>query len=1073
LAPALNSIWAAALFFASTANSVIFGNGFTFSATNPQAPPLLTVNIPVGLQYDSNPGAIQAQAAVLRVPDGQTLTLAGGAVTVNGGQLLAPGGRVELAGVAATGAVGLAQQGQEWRLNVPDGLARADVAIANDANLNVRLGGGGSIAITARNVAISGAGTRIRAGIVPSSGTAGAQAGDIDIDATDTVNLDAIFISNAVVPGGIGNAGGIRITTGKLSVINGTRLSATTFGQGDAGDITIMARDSVAFDGVSNTGIPSFAGSEVAAEGIGQGGDIRITTGKLSVTNGAQLSTTTRGKGNAGNIDITARDTVTFDGVGSHGFNFNSAAGSEVAAEGIGQGGDIRITTGSLSLTNGGVISTTTNGQGDAGNVTITAKDSIFFDGMGGNGSSVGVISGVDFKGIGEGGDIRITTGNLFLSNGAQLLSSTRGQGGAGTITITASDVVSFDGVGSNGSPSIATSSVSTGGIGEGGDISITADKISLTNGGGVNASTSGRGNAGNISFTAKDAVSIDGNGSLTFVQSVVASGGIGRGGDISITTNRLSLIDGGSVNASTSGRGDGGNVNITASDMVFVDGSVVGSQVDVGVIGKGGNVSLTTGRLTVIDGGLIATNTFGRGDAGNITITASDRVSFDGVGSDGFSNGLSSNTSSQVERGAIGKGGDIRITTGSLSLTSGGLITASTLGRGNAGKISITASDAVSFDGVGSNGFVSGAYSTVDSGGIGQGGDIRITTDSLALTNGGVINAATFGQGDAGNITITASDRVSFDGVGSSGFGSGAYSTVRPGAIGQGGNITVETELFSITNEATLSASSDGSGRAGNLDVNVRQLRLDNQGSIQAQTALGQGGNITLQVQDYVLLRRGSTISATAGTAQAGGDGGNISFTGGFIVAISNENSDITANAFTGRGGRVEINAQGLFGIQFRPQLTPLSDITASSTFGLAGVVAITTPDIDPNRGLIPLPIDLGDASRLIVQTCPTDHGIAKPPNQFIITGRGGLPPTPREAMDRDATQVDLVTAADEPISRPASSPSHPPTLPPSHSPITEAHQIQIAADGRVFLVAGKVASPMEQFRDRLLHCR
>src|SRR3712207_5454059 len=88
------------------------------------------------------------------------------------------------------------------------------------------------------------------------------------------------------------------------------------------------------------------------------------------------------------------------------------------------------------------------------------------------------------------------------------------------------------------------------------------------------------------------------------------------------------------------------------------------------------------------------------------------------------------------------------------------------------------------------------------------------------------------------------------------------------------------------------------------------------------------------------------------------------------------------------------------------------VSDITASSTFGVSGVVTINTPDVDPSRGLVQLPVDLTDASRLIAQTCPTGDGTAKQPNEFIITGRGGLPPTPSEAINRDAIQVDLVTA-------------------------------------------------------------
>src|SRR6476469_1786483 len=42
-------------FISSTADSIVFNNGFEFSSTNPQTSPLLTVNIPVGLRFRDNP----------------------------------------------------------------------------------------------------------------------------------------------------------------------------------------------------------------------------------------------------------------------------------------------------------------------------------------------------------------------------------------------------------------------------------------------------------------------------------------------------------------------------------------------------------------------------------------------------------------------------------------------------------------------------------------------------------------------------------------------------------------------------------------------------------------------------------------------------------------------------------------------------------------------------------------------------------------------------------------------------------------------------------------------------------
>ena len=61
-------------FSASTATSLKFPDGSEFSATNPQSPPVLTVNVPLGLQYGvSNTGATITNQANLVT--GQDLTL--------------------------------------------------------------------------------------------------------------------------------------------------------------------------------------------------------------------------------------------------------------------------------------------------------------------------------------------------------------------------------------------------------------------------------------------------------------------------------------------------------------------------------------------------------------------------------------------------------------------------------------------------------------------------------------------------------------------------------------------------------------------------------------------------------------------------------------------------------------------------------------------------------------------------------------------------------------------------------------------------------------------------------------
>jgi large exoprotein involved in heme utilization and adhesion len=187
----------------------------------------------------------------------------------------------------------------------------------------------------------------------------------------------------------------------------------------------------------------------------------------------------------------------------------------------------------------------------------------------------------------------------------------------------------------------------------------------------------------------------------------------------------------------------------------------------------------------------------------------------------------------------------------------------------------------------------------------------------------------------------------------------------------------------------------SDFTGLAANITITAPRLIIGDQSTINANANSVKGGDITLTLRDLLLLRRGGTISTNAGTAQAGGNGGNININARFIVAIPRENSDVSANAFTGSGGRVNLTSQGIFGLQFRPQLTNFSDITASSEFGLSGTVTLNTPDTSGlQNGLNQLPNTQIDTNALLANSC-----IVRTPNRnnsFYITGSSSLPLRP-----------------------------------------------------------------------------
>ncbi|WP_414519506.1 filamentous hemagglutinin N-terminal domain-containing protein [Nostoc sp. PCC 9305] len=832
-------------FIASTANSLNFSDGIKFSTVNSPSPPLLTINVPIGLQFGTNPGKIQVLGSSLEVDPGQTLALVGGNVQLDGGQLLAKAGNVELGGMADTGTVDLNINGSYLGLSFPDGVERSDVSLSNGTNVNVLAGAGGSIAINARSLDITGESTQLQSGIASRLGSVDSQAGDIEINATEAINLNGSSISNTVQSTAVGNSGDINITTGSLYATNGGVLNTETSGQGKAGSINIVARDTVSFDA-------SYAFSAVRPTGVGKGGNINITTGSLSVTNGGELvATNYGGKGDAGSVNITAGDTVTFDGIGSN--RFPSGAFSNVFSNGVGNGVGINITTGSLDLKNGAVLNTTTEGEGNAGNINIMA-------------------------------------GSFRVSNGAALIADTSGQGDAGNIKIVARDTVSFDGA----SP-----------------------------------------------------------------------------------TNRRNRFT-------------------RASSAVQPTG-----------VGKGGNINITTGSLSVRNRGqLIATNYGGKGDAGSVNIFARDTVVFDkGLGND-----------------------------------------------------------------------PTGAFSNVFPNAVGNGAGINITTGSLYLKNGTVLNVRTGGEGNAGNVNIVARDTVSLEGAGNNGSPSQVLSTVESTGVGKGGDVNITTGMLSLKDRAKITVSSQGSGIAGSLIVKANSIDLDNEATISADTNGGQG-NINLRSRDLLLLRRGSTITTNAtGTAT----GGNITIDTNNLVAVPKENSDITANAEDSFGGQVIVNASGIFGTQFRLKPTPLSDITASSARGseFNGVVQLNTPDVNPSQGLTALPTNIIDTSQLIANSC---IGRSKrPEGKFIITGNGGLPVMPDDPSIAPYQTYQIPTVQSASISTPQenaldpkdSITSNKPHNAPKSAPLIEAQEWMYGANGEVILTASAPGVPPHGFWSKLPTC-
>jgi filamentous hemagglutinin family protein len=413
-----------------------------------------------------------------------------------------------------------------------------------------------------------------------------------------------------------------------------------------------------------------------------------------------------------------------------------------------------------------------------------------------------------------------------------------------------------------------------------------------------------------------------------------------------------------------------------------------------VNVVGLGGgNIVIQAKTLTVRENTQFITGTFGLGDAGNIEI----RSQF-------------------------------------LSMASGASIVSFTFDSGNAGAISIAANQ-IEF----ANASV---VASVAPGATGRGGNIQIETQRLLLRNGSAIDASTFGPGAAGQVLIQSLQPLGQVSI----IGGSVITSTGQFNGGQGGTIRLQTGQILVESGGQISTSTFGGGgvNAGTVTLQAQELRL-NSGVIAARSANGQGGNLDLQISQLLTLERASRISATAGTATSGGgDGGNIRFQEGFIVAFPGElgGNTITANAFAGTGGNIQLTTQGLLGFQANTG----NQITASSRLGLQGTVIINRPEADPSQGLEALPTTVADATGLIAPTCASASAGG---NRFTVTGRGGLPASPQEALTTDALVVGLVPLAPLQSAAPATPPRPPsPPLSPS-SPVPAARVLPPPATG------------------------
>ncbi|YAG07972.1 filamentous hemagglutinin N-terminal domain-containing protein [Nostoc sp. DSM 114167] len=1009
-------------FVATTANAIGFGERGNFSATNPQAPGLLTVN-PSALFFNQiTRSEIINRSPQIGIPG--SLYLVGGDITFDSGIAGSTENRLELGAVAGTGTVDLIGSGNQMQLGFYEGISKADIVLKN--NSFAVTSGGGAIAINTENLNLS------ENSLVVSGGTSNAsgKSGDINIGARNislnnqsiisSANLgqgeagkitltvqDSILLSNgsninsssaASTVGGVNNlpSGNIEIKTKNLVLDgNNTFISSSNLDRGSGGNIRIFADDSILLN--------NYASISSSSDGQGKSGNIDVNTRSLTLSNGGKIGTDSSGGGDSGDLLVNASESINLSGIATlinpqTGGEFTIGSGLTTSAFAAGSGGKLTINTPRLRIRDGGYITTASFQSGRGGDLTLNIGDSMEVVGGSPSGSSTVSTSAV---GSGNSGNLKINTDRLSIRDGATITTLARGSGQAGELSIDAKNSVEVI-----GGASIISAIAFVGGAG---NIKINTGSFHLINGGQVATSTFGRGRGGNLIVNASNAVEVigtSGNGFISSLNTGASQNSSGDAGDLTINTRNLLVRNGGIVVSATQGAGKGGDLIVNASEKVEAIGTSPNGQTLSGLssstrnsTGDAGDLTINTPDLLVRDGAQIDASTYGRGKGGNLTVNAANKVQLIGTSADGR---ILSGLGASAQAGITGDAGSLTVKTQDLLVRDGARVFTGTLGTGRAGNLTVNANNSIQLIGasLSNPNSVSGLVAASYVNSTGDAGNIVVNTQNLLARDGAQVFNGTFGAGKSGNLTVNASRQIEL--IGRSGnniFPSGLIASAEPNSTGNAGDMVVKTPQLIVRNGAEVLANAKGTGNAGIMTLDTNTIRLDNKASINANTRSPnkdpnrEQATINLNTQNLT-LRRNSSI-----TTEATGEnviGGNINIDTDLLIAL--ENSRISANSDNSRGGRVQINAQGVF---VGTQPSDVSKyITATSGVGLSGTVNVNSPDNSSiQNSLTELPTNAIDTNALIANSCVARVN-KKQENSFIITGGGALPNRPGDIL-------------------------------------------------------------------------
>jgi filamentous hemagglutinin family protein len=797
----------------------------------------------------------------------------GGPITIAAGQLELRNGAVVIAQSSDAGVGGALGVSVNGPLKVESGSflgtfssagsSAGGVSVVADGPVTIDMsaigsqttgaGNAGDVTVIAPTLTIANYGV-VLSNTVGAGNISAGNSGNIFIDVAGTLSIagpngpkqSRTGILADALPDSSGNAGKVTVSAGNLSILNNGEISSGTFGSGNAGSIAISVAGRSEIDGTgADAGTVTGISAQAYPESTGKAGDVSVSARDASIVKNGVITSATFGPGDGGSVVVDVANGLLIDGTGANPVSVTGIVSEAVDPQSAANVGNVSVRAGTLSLVNGGVISSTTFGRGNGGNVAVDVAGALSIDGRLAA-SFTGIASQADRTSIGNAGGIAVNAGSLSIADNGAISSTTFGPGNGGSITIGVAGALSISASGENPlSLTGVASQANPGSTGNAGNISLHAGSLSI-GGGTISSITSGPGNGGDIAVTAGDTVALArGGAGVSGITASASPGSTGHAGAVMLSAGGSVVLSGGAVVASsTGGAGDGGTVRVTAQGPLALSDPRTGifASATSSASGNAGSVRVLAPQISIATGSEIASATAGSGAGGSVVVTALGPLFLHGNG----------DPNTQIAASATGpqsgRGGSVTIAADSLTVDGGAQISAATAGPGIGGDVIINAASDIALAG-----------------------------------RGPQITARSTGGGDAGSITISAVRLLMNNG--------GAISTEAETSTASGGNITLKTRdfLYLLNSEITTSVKGE-TGNGGNILIDP-QLVVLNHSRIIADAVQGHGGNITINAGEFIP----SSDSVISATSQLG-ISGTIEITGprvdvnGALVVLSSE---------------------------------------------------------------------------------------------------------------------------------------------------------------------------------------